>query len=113
MHPQRLLPLSLLLALSGCATLGLSPAQNLDQKIGYAYGGVTAALQTIAQATTAGTLTSTKATNANNMVLNIKSILDSAKATETTNASAAAIDLQLATTALTAVQAYFTANGVK
>lgn len=110
---MKILVTPLLLLLGGCATLGLTPAQNLDQKIGYAYGGVTAALQTIAQATTAGTLTSTKATNANNMVLNIKSILDTAKASETTNASSAATDLQLATTALAAVQAYFTANGVK
>lgn len=95
----------------GCASLGLAPAQNLDQKIAYAYAGLTTALQGIATATQAGQLTAAQATNANNMSLNVKAVLDTARALETSNATAAANDLALATAALTDVNNYLKSAG--
>lgn len=103
----------LLVLLVGCAQLGLVTPQNTDQKIAYAYGSLTGVLNTIAAATTAGTLSSVNATKANTMVLNAKTILDGAKAEEGTQPTDALNDLNLVTQALTAVQTYLTANGVK
>lgn len=100
-------------ALSACAQLGLAPAQTLDQKIEYAYSGVDAALKTIALATADGSLSSSKATSANQMALSVKSTLDVARASESTNSTSAANDLALATAALTAVQQYLISNGAK
>lgn len=108
-----LIALVFLLPLMGCQSLGLTTPLTLDQQLAYATGAVTAALNTIAQATTAGTLSSANATKANQMVLQAQTILVSAHSMETTNASGAANDLALATAALTAVQQYLTANGVK
>ncbi len=99
--------------IAGCAALGLAPAQTLDQKIEYGYAGVDAVLKSIPSAVTAGTLSSATATKANSMALEVKTLLDSARSAETINASAALNDLNLATAALTAVQQYLTANGVK
>jgi len=105
--------LALCVLLAGCAQLGLVKPQTTDQKLAYAYGGIISAQQSIAQATTAGLLTSAQATNANNMTLAAKATLDTARSLETTNATGAANDLQLATTAITALQAYLTSAGVK
>lgn len=98
---------------SGCASLGLTTPQTLDQKIGYAYVGITTALTTVTTAVSAGQITSTQASNANTMILNAKGILDTARDTEGDNQTAAANDIVLATAALTSVQQYLTNNGVK
>lgn len=102
-----------LFALSACAQLGLAPAQTLDQKIEYGYGGVDGVLKAIPPAIAAGTLSSDRAAHANGLALNVKSILDTARAAESTNVTSAQNDLTLATAALTAVQKYLTDNGVK
>jgi hypothetical protein len=99
--------------LGGCASLGLAPAQTLDQKVAYGYAGVTAVLQSIPAAIQSRVLSSASATKANNMALQVQTLLDAARAAETTSPSGALNDLNLATAALTAVQAYLTANGVK
>ncbi len=104
---------AVILMLSACSSLGLAPAQSLDAKLAYGYAGVTAALNTIATATNAGQLTSAQATNANNLALQAKSILDTARALETTNATSAQNDLTLALSSLTAIQQYLTSAGVK
>lgn len=101
------------LPLMGCQSLGFTAPQTTDQKIAYAYSGVTAALNTIAQATTAGTLTSQKAIQANTLVLQAKGILDAARASEISDGSTAIQDLSLATAVLAEVQKFLTANGVK
>lgn len=101
------------LMLGACASLGLAPAQTLDAKLAYGYAGVTTALNTIATATTAGQLTSIQATEANSLALQVKGILDNARALEGSNASAAQNDLTLALSSLTAVQQYLTAAGIK
>jgi hypothetical protein len=103
----------MLAGLASCAALGLAPAQTLDQKLAYAYGVETGLLNSIATAVTAGTITSQTGSKANTLVLNVKTFLDDARALEATNATGAAADLALATTALTAVQTFLTANGVK
>lgn len=99
--------------LTGCSMFGLAPAQNADQKIAYAYAGVTAALNTIADATDAGTLSSSQAAQANQMALQVKTTLDAARSVEGTSPNEALQDLQMATAALAAVQQFLTANGVK
>lgn len=101
------------LLLGGCTALGLAPAQTLDQKIEYGYAGVDGVLKAIPPAMAAGSLTSATAAHANELALNVKSILDTARTAESTNATSAQNDLNLATAALTAVQQYLTANGVK
>jgi hypothetical protein len=105
-----LAPLTIVCTLVGC---GLAPAKTLDEQIAYGYGGVTAALNTIATATTAGQLTSAQATNANNLALQVKTILDTARSLEITNTTGAQNDLTLALNSLTAVQKYLTTAGVK
>lgn len=102
-----------LLSVSGCASLGLAPAQTLDQKIEYGYAGVDGVLKAIPPALTAGTLSSATATKANTLALNVKQLLDSARAAENTDVTSAQNDLNLAISALTAVQQYLTRNGVK
>ncbi len=104
---------AVVLGLAGCASLGLATPQTLDQRLAYGYAGVTAALNTITTAVEAGQLTSEQATTANQMVINVKVGLDTARSLEATNATSAQNDLQLALTALTAVQTYLTAQGVK
>lgn len=99
--------------LTGCSSLGLTPPQNLDQQLAYAYSGVTAALQSIATATTNGQMSSANAEKANAMVLQVRATLDAARAIEATDGTSAQKDLQLATASLTAVQQFLTQNGVK
>ena len=97
----------------GCASLGLATPQTLDQKIAYAYSGLTTALQGIATATNKGQLTAAQATQANNAALNVKTILDTARGLENTDATTAQKDLDLATAALSSLQNTLTNAGVK
>lgn len=101
------------LPIMGCQSLGFVAPQTTDQRIAYGYSGVTAALNTIAQATDAGTLSSQKATQANQLILQARGMLDTARAAETTDDSTAIQDLALATAVLAEVQKFLTANGVK
>lgn len=105
--------IALLTFLGGCQSLGLTTPQNFDQKLAYGYAGVTTALNTVTSATNAGQLSSVQATNANTLILNAKAILDTARADETSNLTAAQNDLTLALTAMAAVQSYLTQAGVK
>jgi hypothetical protein len=105
--------LVLTLLLSGCAQLGLVKPQTTDQKLAYAQGAVIAAQQSITQAVTAHLLTSAQATNANNMTLAALATITTARSVENSNATAAANDLQLATSAIAAIQSYLQSAGVK
>jgi hypothetical protein len=105
--------LALALLLTGCATLGLVAPQTTDQKLAYAEGAVIAAQQSITQALTAGLLTSAQATNANAMTLSALAVIKTGRSLETTNATAAANDLALATNAIAGIQTYLTSAGVK
>lgn len=100
--------------LTGCSSFGFAPAQTTDQRIAYAYAGVTGVLNTIAQATDQGALTSQKASQANQLALQVRGTLDAARvASSAGDANTALQDLNMATAALAAVQQYLTANGVK
>lgn len=100
--------------LTGCSTFGLAPAKSTDQRIAYAYGGVTGVLNTIAQATDQGTLSSAKAAQANAIALQAKATLDAARAAQGSGDSNTALqDLNMATAALAAVQQFLNTNGVK
>lgn len=101
------------LPIMGCQTLGLATPQTTDQKLAYAYGSVTGVLNSIADATNAGALSSAKATQANQLALQVKATLDAARAVENTDEATALQDLNMATAALAAVQQFLTANGVK
>lgn len=102
-----------ILCIGGCASLGLAQPQTLDQKIAYAYGGLTTALQGIATATNKGQLTSAQATQANNAAMNVKTILDTARSLENSDATTAQKDLDLATAALSSIQNTLTSAGAK
>ena len=101
------------LSMQGCQSLGLATPQTLDQRIAYSYAGVTTALNTVTTALQSGQLTSTQATNANSLILNVKSVLDTAKGEETADPTAAEKELALGVAAMTAVQNYLAAAGVK
>jgi hypothetical protein len=101
------------LLLSSCASLGIVQPQTLDQKLAYAQGAIIAAQQSIAQATRAGLITSIQAINANNMTSSATNIINTARSLESSNATAAANDLDLATAAIKGIQQYLTAAGVK
>jgi hypothetical protein len=102
-----------ILTLAGCQSLGLAPAQTLDQKLAYVAGAVTTVQQSTTTALQAGQITSAQATNLNNLSLNVLSIVTTGRSLEASNASGAANDLALAQTALTSLQTYLKAAGVK
>lgn len=107
----RLSPL-LFLLLVGCATLGLAPAQTLNQKIAYAYGTHTAVLQATTGAVAAGKLSSADATQVLKLADDSRVLLDAATSLEASGDTAGATSkLALATTALTALQTFLNAHG--
>jgi uncharacterized protein YceK len=99
--------------LSGCASLGLTAPQSPQQSIAYAYSGVNAALTTLAQATTAGLISSADATTTNQAILTVKGLLDQANAILSSNQSQALTLLTTATKDLTAVSAYLACKQAK
>lgn len=102
-----------MMAVVGCAQLGLAPAQTFDEKLAYAYGTHTAVLQASAAAVSAGTLTAAEGQAVANLADQSRSILDSAHALEGTDLSSATAKLTLATAVLTQVQTYLQQRGIK
>lgn len=94
------------LLIVGCSALGLSPAQNTQQQIAYGYSGVTAALNTLASATSSGVVSSSEATQVNAAILVAKGMLDQANAAVTSNQPTAIKLLTAATQSLATVSAY-------
>lgn len=92
--------------LAGCSTLGLASPQSFDEQLAEAYGVHTAVVSATATALTTGAITVAEATAAQTQETGARAMLDAAKAAETANPTGAASDLQLATTALTALQSY-------
>ena len=95
-------------AIVGCASLGLTSPQNPQQSIAYGYSGVTAALTTLAQMTTAGQISSANATKANEAILSAKALLDEANAAAQSSAPTAVTIITSATAALAQVSLYLT-----
>ena len=111
---KALILLTVVLALAGCASLGLTQPKGFDQSLAEAYGVHTAVLSATATAITAGTLSSADGTAINGMAQNARTLLDSAKAAETAgDAAGAQSKLVLATTALTTLQNYLNSHGGK
>lgn len=98
---------------SGCSTLGLAPAQNPQQGIAYAYSTVSGSLNTLAQVTNAGLVSSGDAIKVNEAILAVKHQLDTANSVVGTNPNQAAGILTAATAALTQVSVYLTCRQQK
>jgi len=100
---------SLLVAalLVGCAALGITQPLSLDEQIASAYTTQTAVVQAATAAVSSGTLSSTDATHVLTMAQTSRGLLDAARAAEGTgNTAGASSELALATSALTALQAF-------
>lgn len=107
----RLSPL-LVLLLIGCASLGLQPAQTLNQKIAYAYGTHKAVLEATTASVTAGKLSSADATQVLKLADDSRVLLDAATSLAATGDTTGATNkLALATAALTALQTFINAHG--
>ena len=99
--------------LCACASLGLAPPQTTQQQIAYGYSGVVAALNTLAQATSTGLVSSAEATQANAAILTVKTTLDQANAAVASNAPLAVTLLTSATSALANISAYLACKQAK
>lgn len=94
-------------ALEGCAALGVSQAQTFNEKLAYGYGVHTAVLQAATSAVNAGQLSSADAMKILSDADNAKVVLDGAGAAYAAgDAAGANSKLTIATSLLTAVQAY-------
>jgi len=106
--------LAMSIVLTGCQSLGLPAPQGFDQQLAQAYGIHTAVVSATATALTAGSISANDAQSVQGLERNARTLLDTAKAAETAgDAAGAQKDLVLATTALTALQAYINAHGSK
>jgi len=100
-----------LLAITGCASLGLATPKGFDQNLATAYSVHTAVLQATTTALSAGTISSVEAQAVMTQAMQARTLLDTAHTLETANPAGANNDLVLATTALTAIQTYLNARG--
>jgi hypothetical protein len=97
----------LILLLSGCAQLGLAPAQNFDQKLAYAYGTHTAVLNATTASLNGKSITSADAEQVLKLANESRTLLDAARAAAGAgDPSTANGKLALATSILTQLQAY-------
>jgi hypothetical protein len=101
------------LALTGCASLGLATPKGFDQQLAQAYGIHTAVVSATATALSTGAINSAEATQVQTQANSARAMLDTAKAAEASNPTGASNDLSLALTALTALQSYLNAQGSK
>lgn len=95
-----------LVLLTACASLGIVPAQSLDQRIAYAKGVDTAVLTASTAALRAQEITSGDHEHVIAIADQAKSVLDSAVLLADTDPAAADSKLQLATSILTELQGY-------
>lgn len=110
---RTLAALALGIALAGCASAGLEPAQSFDDKIAYVQSGVTAARQAAKTALLQGRITDTDAKAVLNATDDAAAALKLAREAERINAGTAQSKLALAGAILADVQAYLTQRGVK
>ena len=103
-----------LLLLAGCAQMGLAPAQTFDQKLAYAAGGNTAALEAATSSLDAKMITSADMEKIIQMHGQVRTLLDAARTTAAAgDMTTAQSKLALALTALTELQSYLRAHNVK
>lgn len=96
----------LLALLAACAQVGLPTPETLNQKIAIGYGTVSQVRTTALQLLQAGKIKADDAQNIQNSADQGRQALDIARTLSATDASAATNKLQMATTILTAAQAY-------
>lgn len=101
-------------ALSGCTSIGAVAPTSTDEKIAYAYGTVTAVRQSCTQALTTGVLPTSGAQQCLTVTDGARTALDAAKVAEGAGDDTTALGkLALATSLLTQIQQYLTAQGIK
>lgn len=106
--------LILVLALAGCASIGVTPPTSTDEKIAYAYGAVTAVRQSCTTALTTGVLPTSGAQQCLTITDGARTALDAATVAETGGDDTTALGkLALATSLLTQIQQYLIAQGIK
>lgn len=103
---MRYLPLSLLLLLCSCSSLGLAPAQGFDQKLAYAEQVDTSVLTASTAALRAGEISSADQQQVITMADQAKALIDSAKLLSSTDPTQANAKLALASAVLTQIQTY-------
>lgn len=108
---KSVLVLLALLSLAGCQSLGLATPQSFDERLANAYGVHAAVVQATATALTTGKITTADAVAVQGMEKNARALLDSAKSVEQINPSGAQTNLNLALSALTALQTYLNTHG--
>lgn len=99
--------------ITGCASLGLAPADSFDARLAYAYGTHTAVLEAASTAVSAGTLSPKDGKTVLSLAAQSRTLLDSARAVENTDPTTAAGRLTLAVNVLTQIQTYLQSKGVK
>lgn len=93
--------------LVGCSSLGLGPAQSLDQKIAYAYGTHTAVLEAATSAVNSNALSVDDAKQVLILADQSKQLLDAGRVAERANDTATANSkITLAVTVLAQLQTY-------
>lgn len=100
-------------ALAGCASFGLQAPTTTADQVAYAYSGITAALNTLASATSSGLISSSDATRLNGIILGAKSELDVARADLSSDLPAAQKALLTATSVMSNVSAYLACKQAK
>lgn len=99
--------------ITGCASLGLAPADSFDARLAYAYGTHTAVLQAASAAVSAGTISKKDGETVLSLATQSRALLDSARAVENTDPATAAGRLTLAVNVLTQIQTYLQSKGIK
>ena len=99
-----------LLTLGACASLGIAPAESLDQKIAYAKGIDTSVLTASTASLRAGEISSDDHEHVIKIADQAKAILDSAQLLAGSDPQAAGDKLKLANTMLVELQAYLSAR---
>lgn len=92
--------------LTACASLGLAPAQSLDQRLAYGYSTLSAVQFAAANATAAGELSKSDAESVLKLADQSRVLLDSAKSLLATDPDGAATKLDLAVAILAQIQAH-------
>lgn len=104
----------LFLLLTGCASLGIAPAGNFEQKLAYAYATNTAIREASTSSLNAGTISSKDMETIIPLNNQTRQVLDAAKAAMSVgDIKTAEAKLLLATNILTQLQSYLRNKGVK
>jgi len=99
--------LTLILALSGCQSIGLESAESFPDRVGYAIGTHTAVLQATTRALNLGEISSEQARDVAELADRSRSLIDAARQVyRAGNEAEASRQLAIATSILQHLQAY-------